>query len=77
MVVAGVYMLIRVLPVLALSQVTMTTIAWIGGLMTLLPALIACQQDDIKRILAYSTLSEIAYMSWQSVWESRVRRCTI
>ena len=62
MVVAGVYMLIRVLPVLALSQVTMTTIAWIGGLMTLLPALIACQQDDIKRILAYSTLSEIAYM---------------
>ena len=62
MVVAGVYMLIRILPVLALSQVTMTTIAWVGGLMTLLPALIACQQDDIKRILAYSTLSEIAYM---------------
>jgi len=62
MVVAGVYMLIRVLPVLELSQVTMTTIAWVGGIMTLLPALIACQQNDIKRILAYSTLSEIAYM---------------
>jgi len=62
MVVAGVYMLIRVLPVLELSQVTMTTIAWVGGVMTLLPALIACQQNDIKRILAYSTLSEIAYM---------------
>ena len=62
MVVAGVYMLIRVLPVLELSHVTMTTIAWIGGIMTLLPALIACQQNDIKRILAYSTLSEIAYM---------------
>lgn len=55
-------MLIRVFPILELSQVTMTTIAWVGGLMTLLPALIACQQNDIKRILAYSTLSEIAYM---------------
>lgn len=62
MVVAGVYMLIRVLPILELSAVTMTTIAWVGGAMTLLPALIACQQNDIKRILAYSTLSEIAYM---------------
>jgi NADH-quinone oxidoreductase subunit L len=62
MVVAGVYMLIRVLPILEMSQVTMMTIAWIGGLMTLFPALIACQQNDIKRILAYSTLSEIAYM---------------
>jgi NADH-quinone oxidoreductase subunit L len=62
MVVAGVYMLIRVLPILELSAVTMNTIAWIGAVMTLLPALIACQQNDIKRILAYSTLSEIAYM---------------
>lgn len=62
MVVAGVYMLIRVFPILELSHVTLTTIAWIGGLMTLLPALIACQQNDMKRILAYSTLSEIAYM---------------
>ncbi|MCX6936009.1 MAG: NADH-quinone oxidoreductase subunit L, partial [Verrucomicrobia bacterium] len=62
MVVAGVYMLIRVLPVLELSPITMTTIAWVGGAMTLLPALVACQQNDIKRILAYSTLSEIAYM---------------
>jgi len=62
MVVAGVYMLIRVLPILELSAVTITTIAWVGGAMTLLPALIACQQNDIKRILAYSTLSEIAYM---------------
>ena len=62
MVVAGVYMLIRALPILELSSVTMTTVAWVGGAMTLLPALIACQQNDIKRILAYSTLSEIAYM---------------
>ena len=62
MVVAGVYMLIRILPILELSQTTMMTIAWVGGLMTLFPALIACQQNDLKRILAYSTLSEIAYM---------------
>ncbi|NBT23070.1 NADH-quinone oxidoreductase subunit L [bacterium] len=55
MVVAGVYMLVRVLPILEMSQATMMTIAWIGGWMTLLPALLACQQNDIKRILAYST----------------------
>ena len=37
-------------------------IAWIGGITALMSALIACQQDDIKRILAYSTLSQLGYM---------------
>ena len=37
-------------------------IAWIGGFTALLAALIAVQQDDIKRILAYSTLSQLGYM---------------
>jgi NADH-quinone oxidoreductase subunit L len=37
-------------------------IAWIGGLTALMSALIACQQDDIKRILAYSTISQLGYM---------------
>jgi NADH-quinone oxidoreductase subunit L len=74
MVAAGVYMLCRVFfiyQVPALWPETWTwlqgisplqIIAWIGGLTALLAALIACQQNDIKRILAYSTLSQLGYM---------------
>jgi NADH-quinone oxidoreductase subunit L len=40
----------------------LTVIAWIGGITALLAALIAVQQNDIKRILAYSTLSQLGYM---------------
>lgn len=66
MVAAGVYMLFRV-------QVTFgaelfgqlhagPVIAWTGGFTALLAALMAVQQDDIKRVLAYSTLSQLGYM---------------
>jgi NADH-quinone oxidoreductase subunit L len=59
MVAAGVYMLSRVLFIL---QPALQVIAWIGGITSLMAALIAVQQDDIKRILAYSTLSQLGYM---------------
>lgn len=75
MVAAGVYMLCRVffiyeLPVVAWPEAlawlegisALRIIAWIGGFTALLAALIACQQNDIKRILAYSTLSQLGYM---------------
>lgn len=62
MVAAGVYMLCRIFFVLELSPLTLNVIAWIGGLTALMAALIATQQSDIKRILAYSTLSQIGYM---------------
>ncbi|MDK3160797.1 NADH-quinone oxidoreductase subunit L [Kamptonema cortianum] len=62
MVAAGVYMLCRIFFVLQLSATALTVIAWIGGLTALMAALIATQQSDIKRILAYSTLSQIGYM---------------
>lgn len=74
MVAAGVYMLCRVFFIYqapALWPETWTwlqgvsplqIIAWIGGFTALLAALIACQQNDIKRILAYSTLSQLGYM---------------
>ncbi len=66
MVAAGVYMLFRVqvslgfehFETLQASQV----IAWTGGLTSLMAALMATQQDDIKRVLAYSTLSQLGYM---------------
>ncbi len=60
MVAAGVYMLCRVFFIF--TPDALTIIAWIGGFTALLAALIAVQQNDIKRILAYSTLSQLGYM---------------
>jgi NADH-quinone oxidoreductase subunit L len=60
MVAAGVYMLCRVF--FLLNAPALEAIAWIGGFTALLSALIAVQQNDIKRILAYSTLSQLGYM---------------
>jgi NADH-quinone oxidoreductase subunit L len=62
MVAAGVYMLCRVYPLLLLSDVGMNIIAVIGCFTAIFAALIAVQQNDIKRILAYSTLSQLGYM---------------
>ncbi|MFD0895707.1 NADH-quinone oxidoreductase subunit L [Luteolibacter ambystomatis] len=68
MVAAGVYMLFRVQLSLELpeellhSLLSSKVIAWTGGLTALAAALMATQQDDIKRVLAYSTLSQLGYM---------------
>lgn len=66
MVAAGVYMLFRVqlsLPLVNFHELQASTvIAWTGGLTALVAALMATQQDDIKRVLAYSTLSQLGYM---------------
>ena len=60
MVAAGVYMLCRVF--FLLNADALQVIAWIGGFTALIAALMAIQQNDIKRILAYSTLSQLGYM---------------
>ncbi len=62
MVAAGVYMLARIYPLLALSQSALLVIAWVGALTCLAGGLMATQQNDIKRILAYSTISQLGYM---------------
>lgn len=65
MVAAGVYMLFRVqlsIGANAFEGFSGTTIAWIGAITSLMAALMATQQDDIKKILAYSTLSQLGYM---------------
>jgi NADH-quinone oxidoreductase subunit L len=62
MVAAGVYMLVRVGFLVQASPPALTVIAWIGTITAVMSALIATQQDDIKRILAYSTLSQLGYM---------------
>jgi NADH-quinone oxidoreductase subunit L len=60
MVAAGVYMLCRTL--FLYTPDALHVIAYIGGFTALLAALIAIQQNDIKRIIAYSTLSQLGYM---------------
>ena len=62
MVAAGVYLLVRIGFLLALVPTTLQVIAWIGITTSVLAALMATQQSDIKRILAYSTLSQLGYM---------------
>jgi NADH-quinone oxidoreductase subunit L len=63
MVTAGVYLMCRISPVIAASYDWVPTlIAWIGVLTALLAAFIATSQYDIKRVLAYSTISQLGYM---------------
>ena len=68
MVAAGVYMMARVFisvgdhGVLPFPEWSTNTIAYIGGFTSLIAALMATQQNDIKKILAYSTLSQLGYM---------------
>ncbi len=62
MVAAGVYMLARISFLIPMSAGAGEVIAWIGAITALIAALMALQQDDIKRILAYSTLSQLGYM---------------
>jgi NADH-quinone oxidoreductase subunit L len=62
MVTAGVYLLARMFPLMALHPAALPTVAWIGGLTALLAATIGMAQYDIKRIMAYSTVSQLGYM---------------
>ena len=63
MVAAGVYMIIRCFFLFEGTTWAPTVIAWIGGITALLAATIAITQNDIKKILAYSTLSQLGYMT--------------
>ena len=62
MVTAGVYMLVRCSVLFNLSPLTMTVVAFIGGGTAIMAATIGMTQFDIKRVLAYSTVSQIGYM---------------
>ncbi len=62
MVTAGVYLLCRMFPLLLLHPDAGRTVAWVGGVTALLAATIGLAQYDIKRIFAYSTVSQLGYM---------------
>jgi NADH-quinone oxidoreductase subunit L len=63
MVVAGVYLVARLFPVFALTTPgVLEIVGWVGAISAIIAAVIACTQTDIKRVLAYSTMSQIGYM---------------
>jgi NADH-quinone oxidoreductase subunit L len=62
MVTAGVYMVARAFPLFALTPDVLSLIAWVGAFTALLAATMACVEADIKRVLAYSTVSQLGYM---------------
>jgi NADH-quinone oxidoreductase subunit L len=62
MVVAGVYLVARLFPIYVTVPPALEVVAWVGAFSSLFAAVIACTQYDIKRVLAYSTMSQIGYM---------------
>jgi len=62
MVVAGVYLVARLFPVFHINEASLLVVTWVGAISAFLAAVIACTQTDIKRVLAYSTMSQIGYM---------------
>jgi NADH-quinone oxidoreductase subunit L len=62
MVTAGVYLVCRTASIFVLSPAAMFTVALVGGLTAVLAATIAFAQNDIKKVLAYSTVSQLGYM---------------
>lgn len=70
MVVAGVFLVARLFPVYYLVDVltpaggvhVLSVVAWVGAITAIFAAIVACTQTDIKRVLAFSTISQIAFM---------------
>lgn len=63
MVTAGIFMVARMSPLFEFSEVALTVVITIGAITALFMALIGLVQNDIKRIVAYSTLSQLGYMT--------------
>jgi NADH-quinone oxidoreductase subunit L len=62
MVTAGVYLLTRTVWLFKLTPNVLALVGWVGAFTALLAATLACVQSDIKRVLAYSTVSQLGYM---------------
>jgi NADH-quinone oxidoreductase subunit L len=62
MVAAGVFLVARVYPLMELNGTALQVVTWVGALTAVFAASIAIAQNDIKRILAYSTVSQLGYM---------------
>ena len=62
MVVAGVFLVARLFPVFSMSTAALNLVSYVGILSAMLAAIIACTQNDVKRVLAFSTMSQIGFM---------------
>jgi NADH-quinone oxidoreductase subunit L len=62
MVTAGIYLVCRLAPLYQLTPISLAAVAWVGGGTALFAALIGLFQRDIKKVLAYSTVSQLGYM---------------
>ncbi|MBI1885584.1 MAG: NADH-quinone oxidoreductase subunit L [Chloroflexi bacterium] len=62
MVAAGVYLVARLFPVFAVSEEAITTVATVGAITAIIGALLGIVATDIKRVMAYSTISQLGYM---------------
>ncbi len=62
MVTAGVFLVTRAFPLFRLAPDVLGLMAWVGAFTALLAASMACVEGDIKRVLAYSTISQLGYM---------------
>ena len=63
MVVAGVFLVARLFPVFSITTPgVLEIVGWVGAVSAIIAAIIACTQTDIKRVLAYSTMSQIGFM---------------
>ena len=62
MVVAGVFLVARLFPVFLMSPIALQLVTYVGIVSAVFAAIIACTQTDIKRVLAYSTMSQIGFM---------------
>ncbi len=62
MVAAGIFMLCRIEPLFAAAPLALEVVTWVGAITALYAALCAITQSDIKKVLAYSTLSQLGYM---------------
>ena len=63
MVTAGIFMVARMSPLFELSDTALTVVMWIGAITCLFMGLLGLVQNDIKRVIAYSTLSQLGYMT--------------
>ncbi len=63
MVVAGVFLVARIFPIYVINTpAVLEIVGWVGAISAIIAAIIACTQTDIKRVLAYSTMSQIGFM---------------
>jgi NADH-quinone oxidoreductase subunit L len=62
MVTAGVYLMARLSPLMEATPAVLSTVGWLGGITAFIAAWMALFQDDLKRVLAYSTVSQLGYL---------------